>query len=307
MKVCFYKHRLYAKNSANIRKDDGYDLFNKIRTKIILSDMRKEIGRCYLAGPQDVPRDFNNTVVINWGVSDNNVTLPRATLNYPVYVKNAVHKLTCLHILSNSDLNMPSYTVDKEVAYQDWFLKGKTVLARSIVSGSGGEGIEIINKKTHSEKYNSLETFPNVKLYSKYFQKTHEYRVHVFNGKVIHWQQKRKMSQEKLQEYGFVYNKMIRSYNNGWVFCTDNLDELISKNQIELNCINAVGNLGLDFGAVDVLVNKVRDIETSAICEINTAPGLEGTTLEVYAETFYKFLCTIVEKQSSLISSTEVV
>jgi glutathione synthase/RimK-type ligase-like ATP-grasp enzyme len=46
--------------------------------------------------------------------------------------------------------------------------------------------------------------------------------------------------------------------------------------------VHCVSALGLDFGAVDVIENK----KGSWILEVNTAPGLEGQTLEVYRSAF---------------------
>ena len=48
--------------------------------------------------------------------------------------------------------------------------------------------------------------------------------------------------------------------------------------------IAAVQHVGLDFGAVDIIYNQRED--SSYVLEINTAPGLMGTTGERYAEAF---------------------
>jgi len=42
--------------------------------------------------------------------------------------------------------------------------------------------------------------------------------------------------------------------------------------------------LGLDFGAVDIVYNE--NDNKAYVLEINTAPGLSGTTLEKYVEVF---------------------
>ena len=44
---------------------------------------------------------------------------------------------------------------------------------------------------------------------------------------------------------------------------------------------------GLDFGAVDVIYNVHH--KKAYVLEVNTAPGLEGTTLEVYARAISNF------------------
>ena len=88
------------------------------------------------------------------------------------------------------------------------------------------------------------------KLYVKYIKKKAEYRIHVFNGKIIDIQQKRKRHE------AIEINFQIRSHNNGWV-------------------------LGLDFGAVDIIWNEKQ--QQGYVLEVNTAPGLEGETIINYA------------------------
>jgi D-alanine-D-alanine ligase-like ATP-grasp enzyme len=44
----------------------------------------------------------------------------------------------------------------------------------------------------------------------------------------------------------------------------------------------------LDFGAVDVIYNRAQD--KAYVLEVNTAPGLEGSTLDNYVEAIQKVL-----------------
>jgi glutathione synthase/RimK-type ligase-like ATP-grasp enzyme len=48
-----------------------------------------------------------------------------------------------------------------------------------------------------------------------------------------------------------------------------------------------IGALGLDFGAVDIL--RTPD-EVFKVIEVNTAPGVEGTTLQRYVDAFKKVI-----------------
>lgn len=54
--------------------------------------------------------------------------------------------------------------------------------------------------------------------------------------------------------------------------------------QVTEQSLNAIGVIGLDFGAVDVIWNQQKQM--AYVLEINTAPGLEGTTLENYIKAF---------------------
>ena len=47
---------------------------------------------------------------------------------------------------------------------------------------------------------------------------------------------------------------------------------------------NAIDAIGLDFGAVDVGYDEKTN--TCVVYEINTAPGIEGSTVDWYAERF---------------------
>jgi hypothetical protein len=74
-------------------------------------------------------------------------------------------------------------------------------------------------------------------------------------------------------------NYQIRNADNGWVYCRGGVNpprDVLSASR------RAVSALGLDFGAVDVGWNQHH--ESAAVYEVNTAPGLEGTTLDKYYE-----------------------
>jgi D-alanine-D-alanine ligase-like ATP-grasp enzyme len=63
------------------------------------------------------------------------------------------------------------------------------------------------------------------------------------------------------------------------VFCRENFSPV---DIVDNAALGAVSALGLDFGAVDVKCN--RQGTRAAVLEVNTAPGLQGTTLRKYAE-----------------------
>ncbi|GAG47489.1 unnamed protein product, partial [marine sediment metagenome] len=73
----------------------------------------------------------------------------------------------------------------------------------------------------------------------------------------------------------------IRNTDNGWVYCRGGVD---APEAVITAAVRAVDCLGLDFGAVDIGYNEHYD--RCAVFEVNTAPGLEGTTLDKYFEAF---------------------
>jgi glutathione synthase/RimK-type ligase-like ATP-grasp enzyme len=72
---------------------------------------------------------------------------------------------------------------------------------------------------------------------------------------------------------------MVRNHVNGWVFCTQNVG--IPDKALDY-AVMAVAACGLDFGAVDIIWNESR--QEAYVLEVNTAPGIEGSTLNLYAE-----------------------
>lgn len=200
-------------------------------------------------------------LVIGWGASE----APRwdranlVYLNRPENVKTAVNKLQTFRKLKEAGIPTPPWTDSKEEA-ELWAEKAR-VFCRTKLEGHSGEGIVVAG--------NSSEIVP-ARLYTKYIPKSEEYRIHVFDGRVIDCQQKRKKRDAQ--------PGLIRSVQNGYVFCRANLK---LPEGIQELAIRAVSALNLDFGAVDIIVAK-RSQEL-LVLEVNTAPGLEGSTLGAYA------------------------
>ncbi len=71
----------------------------------------------------------------------------------------------------------------------------------------------------------------------------------------------------------------IRTHDRGWVYATQGV---VPNEEAQTLAVSALGRLGLDFGAVDIAIGKLG----VAVLEVNSAPGLEGTTLEKYVNYF---------------------
>ena len=194
-------------------------------------------------------------------------------LNDPTKVSVATNKLLTFQALAeHPDIPIPEFTEDAgtlEVIEEKW-------VARHMLTGHSGEGIEI---------FNTTEGVPDAPLYVKYEKKKHEYRVHVILGEAntvqdstvqeVHTdvQQKRKRQETSNEEVDY----QVRNHENGWVYCRE---ELVIPEGIEDLAVRTVRALGLDFGAVDIIWNQAHNKLT--VLEVNTAPGLEGQTLEFY-------------------------
>lgn len=214
---------------------------------------------------KSLKRFIGKTLVVNWGRSDLTVRGRNVRiLNSPDAVKRAINKLECLTTLKANNVSCLEFTTNKNEAHS-WILEeGATVYCRTLVSASQGRGIVIANENS--------DVIPSAPLYTKGVLRAHEYRVHVFKGQVLDFSKKKRRRD-------FDGNDLIKNLANGWVFCRDGvvLPELVKE-----TAIKAIAALGLDFGAIDILF-KERD-NKSYVLEVNTAAGIQGTTLEKYKQ-----------------------
>lgn len=150
-----------------------------------------------------------------------------------------------------------------------WHNDGHTVVARTILNGHEGNGIKIVKPD---------DPMVNAPLYSKYQSKEREYRVHVVDGVAIKVQRKlRPRDLGPIADDGF----MVRNTANGFRFCT----VVDCPEDVKTQAINACRHFKLDFGGVDVIYKEARRLADAKayVVEINSAPGIEGTTVDAYA------------------------
>jgi glutathione synthase/RimK-type ligase-like ATP-grasp enzyme len=205
--------------------------------------------------------------VINWGVSAAFGTALNV-LNNPINVKRATNKLEAFIHLSAQDVNTVEWSDDKSDAIA-WAGDKKTVVVRNKLTGHSGDGIVIIEPGS---------VLPTAPLYTQYVFKTKEFRVHVVNGKVIDTQQKIKDPTREPTTW------KVRSHANGFIFARNGIVSDPLRDQL---AVAAVSALGLDFGAVDIIQDKKGQL---FVLEINTAPGLEGQTIDNYATAFRAYV-----------------
>lgn len=203
-------------------------------------------------------------IVVNWGSSVcPNVLIGAKVLNSPERVRIATSKLGTFKTLNEANVPTLKWTVNPQEAatFQE------KVVARDKDKGSCGEGIVVYRK---GEAFKKSHLF-----YTKYYRKEREFRVHVFQSNVI-------FVQEKLKKNGEEFDKYIRSHDRGWCFAFKHLvEEPVPPSVLGLG-VSAVHAMGLDFGAVDIGWNSKLN---ATVFEINTAPGLEETSLAVYIKT----------------------
>lgn len=203
-----------------------------------------------------------NDILVNWGVGKAEVPFAVKTLNSFFSVSNASNKLTAFKKMA--DVKCVPWTDDLTVAKQ-WSAEGSTIVARQKLTGHSGDGIIII------EKGEPVHMAP---LYTKYIFKEKEFRVHVVAGNVVDTQRKIKDPNQEVKTW------KVRSHQNGFIFARNNIEPNVDRDTL---ATSAVAALGLDFGAVDIVEDKHGCF---FVLEVNTAPGLEGQTIESYAKAF---------------------
>jgi hypothetical protein len=234
--------------------------------------------------------------IINWGSSSNPLWIVRPHWPWPnspaFHMANgidnvaiAIDKWRCLAALHTGSVPALDYSVQgwaggastEEILY-GWLDEDGKIVARDRLSGHSGSGLRLVTRR---------EDIGRAPLYTRYYPKTHEFRVHVWGGQVIDFTQKRLRT-------GLVEdantNRVVRSLANGWVH-SHTLEPFVAaaRVQIDVAATQAIGACGLVHGAVDVLARfsrkGARPLRDLRVCEINTAPGLENTrTVQAYAD-----------------------
>lgn len=210
-------------------------------------------------------------VIINWGnsVGGHFKSHPN-DLNSHGAIAIACNKLKTFNKLNGSGFeHIPDYTAHYEEA-EHWIVNGVKVYCRTNLTGHSGSGIVIAS---------NLSELVVAPLYTKATKHKYEFRVHVFKGMILDVQQKKR-------KHGIAStNSGIRNHSNGWIYSRSDIS---IPSIITEASISAVNILGLDFGAVDI---GYRERDGKAfVFEVNTAPGLVGTTLDKYVNAFNNYL-----------------
>lgn len=226
-----------------------------------------------------IPYDGNPYLLINWGSQSvpsryRDPTNKVIIINQTKSVHLASNKIKFFEQMKQAGVRTPEFTTDVNEAL-DW-LKDSEVLGRN---KTGTCGTDIV---FGSEE---LDVFVQRDFWTKYKKKKAEYRIHVFRDDVIDFQKK---AVRKTDEHGNPINTSdidfrVRNLANGFVFIRDNITP---DADVFDQARAAVRALDLDFGAVDIIWNQHE--KSAYVLEINTAPGLEGSTIQSYTNAIKK-------------------
>jgi len=219
--------------------------------------------------------------VINWGMG--RMFNLAFVLNEPINVSRVVNKLSFFQMIAERNrefpedlVNIPEWTTDIAIA-RSWCgldCRGnpKKVVARSLLNSHEGKGITI-----HIDP----ETITIAPLYCKYVPKQTEYRVHMVGSKIIDIQKKILRNDIPRDSANWT----IRNTANGFVFQRQNI---VVPEDVKTQALLALKASGLDFAAADVIWNNRRG--KAYVLELNTAPGIEGTTVILYSNALRKYI-----------------
>jgi hypothetical protein len=220
------------------------------------------------------------TWIINWGLRQPHLYRQPEdrSLNYPGYLHNMTDKLRFFRRVGRDCVLVPEWTSNRAEAI-GW---DDVVVARFQTGASGGAGISIWEP-------NGNDPFPEgAPLYTRYRKKTHEFRLHMFRSPETGTFDIRD-SQRKVRREGVEPTTWrVRNLANGFVFKRNGVDLPEEVIRVAKELMSSYFS-GIDFCALDVIYHEPTS--RAFVLEGNTAPGLEGQTVETYT-TYFIERCT---------------
>jgi hypothetical protein len=191
-------------------------------------------------------------------------TAPKPGRSHFAITPRGLDKIEQFRAFTQAQISCPRYATTSEAARE---LGAKTLFARTIINGTNGRGIV--------EFEGNAAEYPRAPLYTEYIPKKAEYRCHVFGDQVIDIQEKRKSRNHAPGER----NTRVRNLHNGYVYCRDDINPPNGASNLAVRAVQA---LGYSYGAVDLIYNEKRN--QCYVLEVNSRPGLMGTTLDKYSD-----------------------
>lgn len=223
---------------------------------------------------------FQPDVLIRWG---SRKAMPKCPieLNVASAIKLASDKTQAIQTMQNRGV----YTVP---FFEDWDMArahaGRGIILGRSLSGFGGKDIAVYDPSgLYGDRWPRKPAREH-DWYTLYRQPRREVRIHVVGEKVIRVQGKYCDFPELAET-----NPFVRNYAHGYRFRTPR--ENLHRSRLN-QAILAVQSLGLDFGAVDMLLITDRD---AMVLEVNTAPACSPLTARCYAAE----IALLVEQRSS--------
>jgi glutathione synthase/RimK-type ligase-like ATP-grasp enzyme len=273
------------------------------------------------------PAQKDGDLVIGWGAKTNeNTNLGKVkTLNHPDNIRSNRNKLGSLELMKRAGVNVAAFvSADNYDSIGTAGSEVKLPVIGRTKYHQGGKGFWMCPTMTHVANA--------VKQGAQYFQNLieikEEYRLHTFGDKVIYAVQKKSRTQEEMAE-AFIRHEMDRQKalakknNNNFdeetamsflqrqakKFAQNGADMLVRSNRLgwkfvkvkkvdaglEKEAIKSLKAIGLDFGAVDCCIDASGK---PWIIEVNTGPGLEESTFDIWVGAFEEKINEILNPKS---------
>lgn len=235
-----------------------------------------------------------NRVAINLGCGSTHQLADRVRSSSGVTLLNAMRRVdTCqskratlerLRETAGASSFVVPFETDHTLMTQKVLTNGVPYLARTLDRGSSGAGIQVITPELLLE----TQRIPRAQVYTRLIQKRREYRVHVGrdrDGTLRIIDICRKIRRPGVDD---TNRPLIWNHENDFIFVRTGVNLYTVPERVRRAAGYAVSAMNLDFGAVDIIVERGGALSKAPvfILEVNTSPGMEGTTVQRYAEFF---------------------
>lgn len=280
-------------------------------------------------GGRKKPAAKDVCMVIGWGAKTKEaVSLDKLpVMNHPDKIRDNRNKYRALEVMAAAKVNVAPFTNDA---------------GNIAVSGAKANNVQlpVIGRRNYHQGGKGFWNCPTLSHVqaaldegAQYFQNLieikDEYRLHTFNGEIIHAVKKVKRSVAEMEK-AYIEDELARQKNiaetNGEAFnedavipflrrqakkfAQDGANMLIRSNRmgwkfsrvtkyskdLEKQSAAALKALGLTFGAVDACVDVNDKVW---IIEVNTGPGLEATTFDRWLEKFREEIDAVLKPKST--------
>lgn len=183
----------------------------------------------------------------------------RHIINRALAIDTAANKLTSLELLSSEGVPVP--TIFRSTSQ---IRAGDLPVLRRRAYHSRGTDIRVVT---------SLDNIPRGDYYIKYIRASREYRLLVFGDEVLRIQLKWNENEDRNQQV------IIRNSSHNYSFLNVFHHWLNTERNLIPIAIKAVKICGLDFGAVDMIVDREKH---PYVLEVNSAPRLNRSGRELF-------------------------
>lgn len=213
----------------------------------------------------------DDIMTVRNGTGDINYGRYKAKSKLNPNISNSTNKRVMRELFAEKKVPMPKLLTLEEVSQA--ITEGKKVVGRPD-KHSQARGFWLIETEQQLQRaLKGTRKKMAATHFMEFVEASHEVRVHIFCGKSI------RISEKAF----FVDDNGKRNYTT--------IKPTVKKKRIRRAAKKAVKALGLDFGAVDILVTD----DAAYVLEVNAAPGLGGTMPKLYAKVFKEWY----EKQNT--------